>query len=1151
MCDNGDMPQHEFSTRYTHLNNQQCAAVDTIDGPLLVVAGPGTGKTELLSMRAANILRQTDVLPENILCLTFTDSGAAAMRQRLRSIIGADAYRVAIHTFHSFGSEVINHHREYFYHGASLKPTDELGSYEILRSILGKLDHQSPLSSKQNGEFTYLQDISRSISQLKQAGLSSAELRQVIDADEALVAAVEPRLSEVFAAGRISKPMAGKLAPLAGEAAQLPLPPLPPTIPPLADSFSLSLARAIDETLDSGKTTPLTAWRNHWCEKDATGSYVLKDRKRLGKLRALAEVYDAYLTELSTAGLYDYDDMILQLAQALDAQPELRANLEEQYQYIMVDEFQDTNLAQLRILFSLTSSPVHEGRPNIMAVGDDDQAIYSFQGADVSNIHRFRSHYRDVRLVALTDNYRSSRAILTPARAVITQGSDRLETVLPELDKTLTAHHQPTQTAVNLAELPTSLAERQWLAQQIRQQIDSGTPPEEIAVLARRHRELVALVPHLQAAGVAINYERRDNILDNPVIQALELLARVIDAIAAGEFPTADSLLPELMAHPAFGFASQDIWQLSLQAWRNRQTWGETMMASPTFQPLMVWLIHMAWHAQHQPLELVLDDLLGIPQPAAGEKTQAAIASAITDYMTQQMAQFDQPISLSTEAAPAMPTVHYRSPLYDYYFSRERLAEQPDAYLACLEALRTLRSRAQEYRGDDETLRLADMLDLLSLHRQFKTPITTIRQRTEVHTGRINLMTAHKAKGLEFGHVYIVGTVDSTWGRRVRSPVSLITYPDNLAITPAGNTYDERLRLFFVAMTRARDHLTISYSTQDDAGKATLPASFLDGVDLTATTVDMPNDVPSLTAQLTTDWQRRLAPVGTPEPDLQQLLQPMLEQYKLSSTHLTAFLDVSRGGPTAFLTNYLLRFPQAPSPHAIYGNAIHHVLQRAHTHLTATGKVRPAEDILGDFEQELSRQPLRPEDFAYFSRKGLDSLSAFLQAEAHTFRPEQKTELSFAGQGVVLGDARLTGTLDLVDIDHTANTIAVTDYKTGKPARSWQGRTDAEKIKLHKYRQQLMFYELLVRHSRDYARYDFAGATLQFIEPDKDTGAIHQLSTSFSQAELDEFAQLIAAVWRCITQLQLPDTSHYPATYKGILAFEEDLLRHRHIEEQE
>ena len=108
----------KFKTRYNKLNSAQKKAVDTIDGPLLVVAGPGTGKTELLSMRAANILRATDTLPENILCLTFTDSGANAMRARLASIIGTDAYKVAIQTFHSFGTEIINHHSEYFYRGA-------------------------------------------------------------------------------------------------------------------------------------------------------------------------------------------------------------------------------------------------------------------------------------------------------------------------------------------------------------------------------------------------------------------------------------------------------------------------------------------------------------------------------------------------------------------------------------------------------------------------------------------------------------------------------------------------------------------------------------------------------------------------------------------------------------------------------------------------------------------------------------------------------------------------------------------------------------------------------------------------------------------------------------------------------------------------
>ena len=136
-----------FSTRYKTLNKRQKQAVDTIDGPVMVVAGPGTGKTELLGMRVAMILKQTDTLPENILCLTFTDSGAAAMRERLVSIIGPAGYKVAIHTFHSFGSEIISHNREYFYRGAEFRPADELSTYEIIRTIFDELDYKNPLAS--------------------------------------------------------------------------------------------------------------------------------------------------------------------------------------------------------------------------------------------------------------------------------------------------------------------------------------------------------------------------------------------------------------------------------------------------------------------------------------------------------------------------------------------------------------------------------------------------------------------------------------------------------------------------------------------------------------------------------------------------------------------------------------------------------------------------------------------------------------------------------------------------------------------------------------------------------------------------------------------------------------------------------------------
>ena len=122
----------DFNKRYAKLNQAQKQAVDTIDGPVMVIAGPGTGKTELLSVRTANILSKTDTLPENILCLTFTESGASAMRQRLTEIIGKDAYKVAIHTFHSFGSEIINQYGQFFYGGAYFSPADNPVSYTHL-----------------------------------------------------------------------------------------------------------------------------------------------------------------------------------------------------------------------------------------------------------------------------------------------------------------------------------------------------------------------------------------------------------------------------------------------------------------------------------------------------------------------------------------------------------------------------------------------------------------------------------------------------------------------------------------------------------------------------------------------------------------------------------------------------------------------------------------------------------------------------------------------------------------------------------------------------------------------------------------------------------------------------------------------------------
>ena len=1096
----------DFQTRYAKLNTNQRQAVDYIHGSLLVIAGPGTGKTELLSMRTAQILCQTDTLPDSILCLTFTESGAANMRQRLRQIIGEDAYKIAIHTFHSFGTEIINQHRQYFFRGADSQPADELTQHQIVTGILEGLDWRNPLSVKNNGEFVYTSELIRVISEFKQSGLTPAELRAITADNQRIISDITPDIQQVFAS-KISKktielfaPLAEKIAGRVGEggitepsedtASSAPHhAALPSSITPYAQVLALSIAHAAQEAIDANSTKPLTAWKNKWCEKNAAGEFVLKDFAASEKLSAAIDVYEAYGNVLTERSLFDYDDMILSVIQACEAHPELRANLQEQYQFIMVDEFQDTNLAQLRLLFDLTGD---EDNPNIMAVGDDDQAIFSFQGADVGNIQRFRHHYHDPKIIVLTDNYRSAADILTAARGVITQGADRLENTIDGLSKQLTAHAPGNGARVEVREFTSVSEERAGVAQQIAELIKRGENPAHITVIARHHKELIELLPYLYRQNLMVNYERHDDILEQDIIQALDKLARVVMAIHQNNLDTANSLLPEVVTHPAFGFSALDIWRLSLHAYKNRQLWMESMLANSTFQPFGEWLLERAKDVPNLPLEEQLDKLLGLEDPTS---------------------------------------------LAAHYFSPEALAQNPDAYLTTLESLRTLRQKLRD-RTIDETPTLADFLEFIDLHRSTKTRLTHIRPQASALGGAINLMTAHKSKGLEFPHVFVIGAIDNAWGEKVRSRSRLIRYPANLQLQPAGASYDERLRLFFVAMTRAKTTLTMTYSQTNDAGSDTMIASFL--TDHTPTIIPAA-DTPA--AQITvaqTDWNTRLSAPITAE--LKDVLAPTLETYKLSITHLNNFLDVSRGGPQNFLLNNLLRFPSAKSPAASYGTAIHASLQQLHNLLRTDHCLPPAEHILQHFRTSLEAQHLPPDDFALYLDKGTAALTAFLDAKSSDFRDTELAELDFAHQGVVVGGARLTGKLDVADIDKHNKTIFVTDYKTGKPSHSWKGTSDYEKIKLHKYRQQLMFYQLLVESSRDYSNFTFTGARLQFVEPDMKTGDILSLEDTFSEEELAEFARLIGIVWRKITALELPDISGYSADYKGMVQFEEDLL---------
>ncbi|MDK2899020.1 MAG: ATP-dependent helicase UvrD/PcrA [Patescibacteria group bacterium] len=1089
-----------FTERYAKLNKAQKKAVDTIEGPVMVIAGPGTGKTELLGVRAANILKKTDTLPENILCLTFTESGANAMRERLTEIIGKQAYKVAIHTFHSFGTEVINQNGQYFYQGAHFRAADGLSSYEIIHDIFEQLDYNNPIASKLNGEYTHLSDSLTAISELKKSGLTSDELIKIIDENNAVIEKVEQLLAPIFA-NRISKNMIAQLTSHIDEIRTYnPETILNSTIP-LSKIIADSLEKTTNEALELNSTKPITAWRNTWFKKDNNGNFILKSHERQIKLRALSFVYEQYLSHMQEAALYDFDDMILRVVHAMEVFNDLRFNLQEKYQYIMVDEFQDTNMAQMRILHNLTNNEAHSDTPNIMVVGDDDQAIYSFQGANISNIINFKTNYPKTTVIGLTDNYRSTSDILSGSRNIILQGKERLENQIDGLSKELTACNDSDKSNVCIYEAETIINERHWLVDDIKKRIKSGQKPSDIAVLTRRHHEINSLLPYFHQAGINVSYERRDNVLDQAPIVLVEQLSRLLISLSKGLHDDVNALIPEVMTHKAWGIQPTELWKLSTKAYNDHTRWLDIMTSTPEFAPLHSWFVNTAYLINDTPLEQILDIIIGKPEEKDTDNT---------DFV---------------------------SPLYNYFFSNEKLTDNPDKYLTYLESLRTIRSKLREYRPD-QTPTLNTFIDFIALNRKIGSTINVVRPTIESGNA-INIMTAHKSKGLEFDTVYVVNAIDTVWGERARSRNRLINYPENLPISPAGENEDERLRLFYVAITRAKRQLYISHSLSDNNSKSTLKASFLLDSKWPTKDISSPNDINQVIEATELAWYQPLInPINT---TMNELLLPMLENYKLSVTHLHNFLDVSRGGPAMFLLQNILRFPSAKSPNAAFGTAIHDTLQRAHSHLSATGKKQAIEDIVSNFESILTDQHISKHDFDIFSQKGSDALRTFLDNNYQSFTTSQQTELSFASQHSIVNDAHLTGKLDLADIDKTNKTITVTDYKTGKPSLSWSGKTDYEKIKLHKYKQQLMFYKLLVENSRDFHNYKVDLGIMQFVEPTI-SGDNISLEETFNSEELERFSKLINAVWAHIIKLDLPDISDYELSYRGILAFEQNLI---------
>lgn len=1100
------------------LNEGQRTAVERIDGPVLVIAGPGTGKTQLLTTRIAHILSVTDTLPQNILCLTFTDSAAQTMRERLAGMIGQAAYDVTISTYHAFGSDLIRRFPDYFDETANLQPVDDLGLDRIIRTIIAELPFSNPLKHADN----YLVDIKTLISDAKRSLLTPKAIRDI--AKQNLVAIQE--VSQVVALTlhdmkRIDK----KAIPLFQKLLDDTRPLMASNqlsqgigqIQPLIQSFIAELETAVDAAQASAKTTTLTAWKNKWLFKDTNARFVTDGNKANQKLIAAADVYESYLKTLAAQNLFDYDDMILRAVRALENNNDLRFSLQEQYQYILLDEFQDTNGAQLRLVELLTDNPVHEGRPNVLAVGDDDQAIYAFQGANYSHMLQFKDLYRDVLVVPLTENYRSHSDILHTARGIAEQIEERLHHHFPQIEKILTAkgQHLPKEAVVERREARSDVMQYAWVTQRIIALIQAGIPADDIAVLAPQHKYLEPLVPFLRQAGIPMRYEKRENVLDEPAIIQLLRMSELIIALNKGKTNVANALWAEVLSFEFWGLSTSTIWQLAWQ--QTESSWTDNLLADEHLAPIALFFIRLSHLARTETLETMFDYLIG------------SIALDLSE----------------PDHAP------YTSPFYAFYFGELQNGQtETTTFWNLLSSLIVLRARLRDHRKpDDEPLLLADFIEYVEAMRTAELKVLNTSPYASSDSA-VQLMTAFKAKGMEWGVVFVLAVNDDAWGGKNHSASARISLPPNLQfIRYAGATNDERLRLFYVAITRAKTQLYLMNYTNNFAGRTMSRLKFLDesadeqGIVRTPLLPRQAQTVlsaeskaaPAPSTELAAYWSDRHA-AALQHSDMRSLLQERLRTYQLSPTHLNAFTDLIYGGPQNFFLKTILRFPQAPRPEMQFGNAMHETLEWLH-HATKKTDALPTEaQLYAAFKKQLQTKLLSADDTALYLNRGQTALQAYLTQRATTIAATNVVEYNFRGEGVFIGKAHLSGKIDKLIVDPNLKTIQIVDYKTGKSHTRWM-----HEIKLHKYRQQLYLYKALVEGSHTYAGYTVTGAYLEFVEPDEN-GVIQELHLQLDDTEHERIKRLAEAVWQHIVMLDLPDVSAYPQDMHGVEAFEATLL---------
>jgi len=873
------------------LNKEQKAAVLHDKGPLLIIAGAGTGKTRVITQRILNLIEKGLAKSTEILALTFTEKAAIEMTERVDIAMPLGYEEVWIKTFHGFCEKVLRESGHEIGLSRDYKLLGKLEQWMFMKKHLFEfeLDYFRPLTNPGSFIDTLISHFGR----IKEEYISPSEY--VIHA--------EKKLREVM------------------------------------EKVKLSAQPKIDK-------------------KSVLGVEIEEVRKVL----EAAKAYQKYQELMLAENCLDFGDLSYYTLKLFDERPSVLAHYQERFKYILVDEFQDTNYAQFKLLLMLSG-----GHKNICVVGDDDQSIFRWRGASLSNILQFNKEFPDAKKVVLTENYRSSQNILDASHFFIKfNDPDRLE-YKEKIPKDLKSQISEKALPIEAVHFENCADEVGFVVDEIKKIAKNASAYREIAVLVRANAHAIPFADEFKKAGIPFQIKTPEGLL------AAEEIKDIFAFVKALSDKSDDISLLRLLRIEIFGIKMSEILEVLSKAKKER--------------------IHLS------------DVLAGMK----GRDVLPGMESPLMKFVDL----FERTIEYSkNRSAGEVIKFFLVESGYLENLSKDFTLENQQK----IENISTFSNIVWKFEKENSSPYITDFAEFLKLIEESHIPLAE-DSSSATDVDAVQILTTHGAKGLEFDTVFVVNLVNHRFPNLDRKDPLYIPLELTKEIFPEGDYHlQEERRLFYVALTRAKRKLFLTYSDKYSGNKKWKRSQFLDELAESGLVEEVEGK------------KSKIELVGTAASVIDTAPKDWASKMSFSYSQIETFKTC----PLKYGYRYVMNVPSIESHVANFGNSIHETLKEFYRALMA-GSEKATFDFMmqlyaknwirGGYEN-VEHEMLRKEN-------GREILRNFYEANS-PFAVPAFIERNF---NLKVGSYMLTGRIDRID-KLSDGTYEVIDYKTGKSART-------------------------------------------------------------------------------------------------------------------